>query len=246
MEIGEKFIHKFNPTITCEIAAFTENGYRVQQTEGKKKPKQAFYYKADFEVKNGFWGKQSKAETKLEKQNEKLKYPTFKEFLVKVGSLEDQNGSKGFSIMMENEYGSNTIYPFTSPFDLDGIRVQIFFDKFEFENCKIEMLGYTKKIKWSGEFPHVIDEAMYWIYKNYFLHGKEELAGYNVFDKGFYDSQSQFFPRDDQFIGYFNALNYESLLSHLKQKGIDLKSVMIEKVQYDYRRLKGELINLEL
>lgn len=62
MEIGEKYIHKFNPAITCEIAAFTENGYRVQQIEGKKKPKQAFFYKADFDVKNGFWVKQEVSE----------------------------------------------------------------------------------------------------------------------------------------------------------------------------------------
>ena len=55
MNIGDKFKHKYNKAISCEIVSFTARGVKVKQTQGRK-GKQAFYDLQDFEnSERGLW-----------------------------------------------------------------------------------------------------------------------------------------------------------------------------------------------
>ena len=52
-------------------------------------PKRGFFYRADFDVKNGFWVKEVPLNTKVATQqivNKELKYPTFEDFLDRIST----------------------------------------------------------------------------------------------------------------------------------------------------------------
>jgi hypothetical protein len=53
--IGKKFQHKHILDLRCEIISETAKGFKVLQTEGRKKAKTAFYHVIDFDSKKGFW-----------------------------------------------------------------------------------------------------------------------------------------------------------------------------------------------
>ena len=243
MEIGEKYIHKFNPAITCEIAAFTENGYRVQQTEGKKKPKQAFFYKADFDVKNGFWVKLPDNTPKLEEKNNELKYPTFEDFLnrISINNIEKKKDAEMYDVEI-----LSSRYYFYSDFSLDGIQVKILWSKYNNGLCSITVSG-LKTQKFSEEnYDYVITKAMYWLYKNYFSYSSDEKGMFKVYQQGYLGFDFYKFPQYFDFVGTHAQTNYDDVVIRLNQMGFDMKTLFIEKVLYNYQNFKSQLLNLEL
>lgn len=236
MEVGDKFTHKYSPSITCEITGFTDKGYKVQQTEGKKKPKQAFFNKADFEVKNGFWVKQAIVAVIA------LKYPTLKAFAEKLESLEKVQLMGIISIEVEGKS-----YYFNPDFQLDGIHVQIKYIKTLFDSCMVSIAGGKNKyFKKSEKYVHVLDMVLEWIYPNYFQYGEDELTAYRVFYKGFHSPKVIKYPHHYEHLGYYVAQNYEELQVQLVEIGMNLDTVLIEKAHYSFPFMQQKLMNVAL
>lgn len=93
MEIGEKYTHKYNPTITIEITGYTNRGYEVLQNEGKKKPIRQYYNQIDFDSKKGIWIMQESPKGTLTKsQFRKLAFKYQTRSIVQIQELEEVSG----------------------------------------------------------------------------------------------------------------------------------------------------------
>ena len=239
MELGDKFTHKYTLTNTCEITGFTNRGYKVQLTEGKKKPKQAFFDKPDFDVKNGFWVKISASLSNVDG----LKYPTFEDFLERISiyKIEKKKDAELLGIRLPNF----SIGYFYSLFSLDGIDVAIYYSRYKPNDCSITVQGFKKK-NFSNDdgFDVLMEESMEWLYKNYFNYSKNEKAWFKVYEQGIFDFYE--FPQYFTYLGTYKQVSYDDVVIDFAKKGIDEKTIFIQKILYVYQDFKDELLNIDL
>ena len=247
MELGDKFTHKYTLTNTCEITGFTNRGYKVQLTEGKKKPKQAFFDKPDFDVKNGFWVKEIQLDTPVINQqveSKELKYPAFRDFLAAIST---NNIPKKKDVqMLDVQLSDNSLHYFYSDFSLDGIRVRITWSKWNRGLCSITISGLqTQKFSANG-YEEVMNEAIKWLYEKHFKYAKDEKALFRVYKQGYLGFDYYEFPQYFDFVNNYNFTNYDDVIKQLNRLELDMKTLFIQKVLYNYASFKTELLKLEL
>jgi len=171
-----------------------------------------------------------------------LRYPTFKAFAEKLESLEKVQLIGIISIEVEGKS-----YYFNPEFQLDGIHVRITYIKTLFDSCMVSISGgKNKHFKKSEKYVHVLDMVLEWIYLNYFQYGKDELASYRVYFKGYHNAKVIKYQSHYELLGYYLAQSYEELLVQLVEKGMNLDTVYIEKSQYSFLLMQHKLTSLPL
>ena len=240
MEVGDKFTHKYSPTITCEITGFTDKGYKVQQTEGKKKPKQAFFDKPDFDVKNGFWVKISTSLSNVDG----LKYQTFEDFLerISINNIPKRKDAEMLDLQLPN-YSRHYFY---SNLSIDGIEVRIVWSKYNPGKCSIKVQGIIEKDFRVDSYDVVMNDSMKWLYDNYFRFDKNEKASFRTYYQGYLDFDYYKFSQYFTYIRTYHQSNYDEVVIDLAKKGFEMETIFIEKIIYHYASFKDELLNIDL
>ena len=182
-----------------------------------------------------------------------LKYPTFKSFLEALNKM-DWTASTAHSIT----FGEG-VYRVQKKFELDGIKVFTEFHGGLIAQRHHKSTPHSYILRVNHDSPKVFQDpptqdservlkrGLKWLYGTHFSMIKnEKLQTFGVWHKDYYHSNSQFFPNESQFLGYFHAKNKEEVEKVLLQKNVDTQNWIIEPKPYDFGILKWTLLDLVL